>query len=273
MITTRKLRVLLPLLLAVILIAIGTAALYPRQRIPILMYHHLVADGGETNDLTITESKFRRDMEYLRAGGYTALSPEELDEILRGARPCPEKPVVISFDDGYRSNYALAYPILRETGQRAVIALITANIRETAEESNFMLAWPEIEEMAASGTVFFGSHTDNLHNPETGGMLRPGRRAVNGVRRLPEETQEEYAARVGGDIARSCRLIEAHTGAPVRWFAYPYGVCDRWCEAELDKLEVPVSVLTNAGYAVAGRPARRLPRFAVHEGTELSELL
>lgn len=248
------------------------ALLHQRGRVTILMYHHFVTDGGETNSLTVTEGKFRRDMEYLRAQGYETLLPDELSAILSGRQPCPEKAVVISFDDGYHSNYQYAYPILQETGCRAVIALNTAYILDSPQENAFMLSWAEVREMAASGYAAFGSHTDNLHNPDTGGDLRTGRNAANGVERLPAETPGEYHKRVGSDLARSCAVIEAHTGVPVQWFAYPYGAGDRWCERELDELDIPISVLTNPGSARVGS-LRGLPRFAVREDTDLSALL
>ena len=103
---------------------------YPRGQVTILMYHHLVEDGEETNSMAVTATKFRRDMEYLRAHGYVTLLPEELDGILRSRQQCPERAVVISFDDGYESNYTIAYPILQELGCKAVVALITSNIHD-----------------------------------------------------------------------------------------------------------------------------------------------
>ena len=123
----RRFRIALLLLAAVIIGAFALRGM--RGQVTILMYHHLVPDGGETNSLTVTEGKFRRDMEYLREHGYQTLLPDELNEILRGTQKCPKKAVVISFDDGYQSNYSIAYPVLKENGLRAVIALITANIQ------------------------------------------------------------------------------------------------------------------------------------------------
>lgn len=272
--TKPKLRLAIALALAA---AVALCAAYAigrrRETIPILMYHHLVADGGETNALTVTEGKFRRDMEFLRESGCTTLTPDELCAVLAGERECPAKPVVISFDDGYQSNYSIAYPILRETGCHAVIALITANIREQTEDGAFMLSWPQVEEMAASGAVSFGTHTHDLHNPDTYGELRRGRGAVNGVERLPDETRQEYCARVGADLSYSAALIEAHTGAPVRWFAYPYGAVDEWCEEELDEWDIPISVSTKPGRVKCPGKTRVLPRYAVHEDTEISKLI
>ena len=267
----RRFRIALLLLAAVIIGAFALRGM--RGQVTILMYHHLVPDGGETNSLTVTEGKFRRDMEYLREHGYQTLLPDELNEILRGTQKCPKKAVVISFDDGYQSNYSIAYPVLKENGLRAVIALITANIREEKEENAFMLCWPEVREMSDSGLVSFGSHSHNLHNPDIGGAVRKGPDAVNGVQRLPDEKQVQYAERVGMDIAHSCTMIEQYTGVPVHWFAYPYGAGDRWCEKLLDAMDVTVSVSTQPGIARVGHGMRDLPRYGIREDTDLSDIL
>ena len=263
------------LLLALVTAAILSAAVFccPRGKVMILMYHHLVEDGETLNSMTVTVSRFRQDMEYLRENGYVTLLPEELSQILRGKRACPERAVVVSFDDGYESNYSIAYPILCETGCRAVISLITENIREEREEGAFMLCWPEVEEMAASGMIEFGSHSDNLHNPDIGGELRKGIDAVNGVQRLHSETRAQYAERVGTDLRRSFEKIQEHTGHAVQWFAYPYGAGDRWCEALLKEMEIPISVSTEPGVARVGFGTRDLPRCGVREDTDLAELL
>ena len=262
------------LLLAVLAVALGAAAYWnQRGTVRILMYHHLVADGGETNSMTVTAGKFRRDIEYLCTNGYITLLPEELSEVLRSKRACPERAVVISFDDGYASNYEIAYPILKEYGCKAVISLITSNIGEAKEEGAFMLCWPEVGEMSASGLVAFGSHSDNLHNPDIGGALRKGPDAVNGVERFPDETWAEYRERVGSDLARSCELVESHTGIPVSWFAYPYGAGDRWCEKLLDGLDVQISVSTEPGKSLGGCGTRDLPRYGIHEDTAIESIL
>ena len=81
-----------------------------REPLPVLMYHHMVPEGQDCNDMTITPSKLRTDLEIILAKGYTPVLPREL----AAGEPLPEKPILITFDDGYRSNYDLVYPILKE---------------------------------------------------------------------------------------------------------------------------------------------------------------
>ena len=74
-----------------------------REPLPVLMYHHMVPDGQDCNDMTVTPGKFRSDLETVLAMGYTPVLPQEL----AAGDALPEKPILITFDDGYRSNYDL----------------------------------------------------------------------------------------------------------------------------------------------------------------------
>ena len=74
------------------------------------MYHHLDEQGD--GNATVSAEGFRRQMELLKTEGYTPISLQQLADFSQGGK-LPEKPVLITFDDGYTSNYMLAYPILQ----------------------------------------------------------------------------------------------------------------------------------------------------------------
>ena len=78
-------------------------------QVPILMYHHLSEDV--TNSEMVSPEQFEAQIRALAEAGYTGISFDELQAYVLRGEPLPEKPVVITFDDGYRSNYTLAYPI------------------------------------------------------------------------------------------------------------------------------------------------------------------
>lgn len=82
-------------------------------QVPILMYHHLSEDV--TNSEMVSPEQFEAQIRALSEAGYTGVSFDELQAYVLRGEPLPEKPVVITFDDGYRSNYTLAYPICRNT--------------------------------------------------------------------------------------------------------------------------------------------------------------
>lgn len=184
----------------------------------VLMYHHVVPDGTNCNDWTITESRLREDLQWLKDKGYTWVLPREL----AAGEPLPEKAVMVTFDDGYASNYHLAYPIFQELEAKAVISVITKRIEDGKSD---YLTWDMCREMNDSGLVEFGSHTHNLHNGEV----------VNGILRLPDESQEQYEARVFTDLLTSKELIETNLDTPVTFFAYPHGLRDDWGEGFVEE--------------------------------------
>ena len=91
--------------------------------IPVLNYHQI--NDRDHNALTVPVSEFEREMAYLKAEGYTAITPEQLSNHLKYGSPLPPKPVMITFDDGYRDNYTNAFPILKKYGFTASIFLIS----------------------------------------------------------------------------------------------------------------------------------------------------
>ena len=133
----------------------------PDWRFFVLEYHNFTDDPAQVTDYTITISGLRRDLDFLRDRGYVTILPRELaaGQLDDGA-PLPQKAVLLTFDDGYVSNFTLALPLLREYGAKAAVSLITARIDEGT--SGF-LSWDECREMAKSGLVEFASHTHDHH--------------------------------------------------------------------------------------------------------------
>ena len=186
----------------------------------------------------------------------------------------PAHPVMITFDDGYRSNYDIAYPILKATGMKAVISLIAHNIcaNDADGSSRVFLTWAEASEMADSGIVELGSHTYDLHNPNCGGQLSPD--GINGVMRRRGESHKAYNLRVGEDLRQSIRLITENTSQKqVLFFAYPFGAADRWMTPLLKQNGIAVSVLTMPGTKSIASGLTNLPRYGIHMEQPLSAVL
>nr|WP_308506565.1 polysaccharide deacetylase family protein [uncultured Agathobaculum sp.] len=243
-------------------------------KMPVLMYHDLTNDPAKTNSMTITGERFRLDMEFLKEFGYTPLLPADLIAIRQGAMELPEKPVMITFDDGYRSNYDIAYPVLQQTGMKATIAVVAHNMaaEDTADPVRTHLLWSEMREMVESGLVEIGSHTYNLHNPQHKGNSAPD--GIDGVMRLSGESKAAYRTRVGTDLVTSIELIRQNTGqAQVNYFSYPFGAYDSWMQPLLEENGIAVSTLTNAGLADPKGSLYNLPRYGIKMETPVSRLL
>ena len=223
---------------------------YKPRTLTTLMYHDFMEGGVPPTDWVITTEMFREDLQWLKDNGYTTVLPRELAMgQLDNGEALPEKMVMLTFDDGYTSNYTLAMPLLAEYGAKAVVALIGSHI--DSGEPGF-LTWEQCREMNESGLFEFGSHTYDHH-------IREG---INGIARLSGETQDAYTDRIRSDIAQSVTTIETELGSPVTYFAYPLGKVDSWANGILAEF-FTVTATSNLGKADINNGLYRLPRYNV----------
>lgn len=252
----------LAFLAAALLVRLGTSR--PERPLPVLMYHHVVPDGEDCNDMTVTASRLRADLRWLEDNGYTTVLPRELAE----GKDLPEKSVLVTFDDGYRSNYELAFPILQELRAKAAISVMVFMQDRCADD---FITWAMCREMTDSGLVEIGSHTYLCHNlGERQGRFEPG--GVNGVQRDPAESDAAFQTRVLDDIQLSYDLIAEHTGRAPALFAYPFGLRDPEADQLIREL-FPVSAVTYPWTADLAQGLHALPRYTVTMDRTPEELL
>ena len=188
-------------------------------QLPVLMYHGLTDDASETGDYFITAETLEADLQWLADHGYTAVTFEQLADYAENGAMLPEKPVLLTFDDGYYNNYSLAFPLLKAYNVPAVISVIgseadlwTGQLQRPEKGS---ITWGEAADMADSGLAEIGSHTYDLHRNAEGGR--------KGADKLPGEDFEEYRSVLLEDLGLNQQKIEAAVGKPALVFAWPYG--------------------------------------------------
>ena len=187
-------------------------------RVPILMYHRIgplsVSLPAITRALTVSPRSFTAQMSWLARHGYHAITQEQLFGALEHGAPLPRRPVMITFDDGYRDVLWNAAPVLARLHFAATAYVITGRI--SGDDSSF-LTWPQLRRLERLG-VEIGSHT--VHHVE-----------------LPRLSDTAALA----ELTASRRALEAYLGHPVQWFAYPAG---------RENLRV-VQLVAQAGYVLA----------------------
>lgn len=215
--------------------------------VPILMYHHLAETGD--NDCVISVEGFRRQMELIKENGYHPVPLQALTAYVEQGTPLPERPVVITFDDGYYSNYEYAYPILQEYGFPAAIFAIGSSVghmryyKDTSFDMTAHFGIDEMAEMCAGGLIEVQSHTFDMHQwpPfELGDQVRED------VLRLANETEQEYIAALQRDFLQQQELLQAGGVDGVFALAFPRGSHDTLADAVLRELGVKVTVTTDA---------------------------
>lgn len=239
-----------------------TAAIAAGQTVPVLMYHHLLPRDTDSplksnNIVTFTED-FAAQLGWLRDNGYHTISVAELEAFLYEGAVLPEHPIMLTFDDGYMSNYVYAAPLLREYGFTAVIFTITSQIAQDGSASSADQAVPQTREMmeACQDVFTYASHTDNLHTA-TGS----GRSAL---------TDADPAA-AAADLHRSLDSLAGIPGGNPRIFSYPYGFYNDRVKAVLRENGVRMAFRATAGQLTRDSDPYALPRIAISHKVDIEQ--
>lgn len=134
------------------------------QKCPILLYHHLTEQIPSDYETTTSVKKFDSDMKRILKAGYRPISLEEMYDYLLKGVSLPDKCVVITFDDGYESNYSLAYPILKKYGIKADIFINNDLVGASSVNGFPHFSWEQAREMEKSGLVTVYSHGYTHHD-------------------------------------------------------------------------------------------------------------
>ncbi len=244
----------------------------PSVQVPVLLYHNFVAEGEESL-YSVSISRLEEHLAALRDAGYHTVSPEDLSRYVNQGEPLPDKPILITFDDGYLSNYTLAYPLLQKYQMKATIFVIGRSIGlDTYVDGLPMTPHFTLEqarEMEASGLVSIHSHGYNFHQVE-GRDPDPVRA---NILKLSGESEDDYAEFLRQDLEVMTQLI----GDGAHVIAYPSGAHDELAEVVLSQLGVDITLTTvpKINTLVQGLPQslRQLGRISAEAIPTARELL
>jgi biofilm PGA synthesis lipoprotein PgaB len=230
------------------------------QPFHVLAYHDVrdtVRDDFDRDQYAISTRNLIDHFTWLRVHGFTPISIDDLIAAERGVRPLPDKAVVLTFDDGFKSVYTHVYPLLELFDYPAVVSVVTEWIESDAgvEQAGRMLTrdefltWEEIAELSASGLVEIASHSHALHRGIPGNPQ--GNQQPAGVTAAfadgAYESRAEYAARIHADLAHSVALIERHTGTLPRIIAWPYGAHNATLDSTAAELGMTIDLTLDDG--------------------------
>jgi len=245
-------------------------------RVPVLMYHSFTEDPDEITDMTVSLDDFEAQLAALTEAGYQpVLYADLIDYVYRGVE-LPDKPLVISIDDGYRNNLDLAVPLLEKYGCRASIAVIGCSEGKDTYKDTDTPITPHFRLSDAAkylGTLEIQSHSYDMHQVKA----LDGEDCRRGVLQMADEEEEDYIRTLTGDYLKSKEQIEGALGVDCDIFTYPYGACDTLSEVVLHSLGVKVTTTMNPGVneVIKGIPQSlyQLKRINVEGGMTSDELL
>ena len=197
-------------------------------QVPVLMYHHISEEGNDSTELS--PEAFEAQIAALAEAGYTSVFPEDLAAYVREGKELPEKPIVITFVDGYLSNYEYAYPILKKYGMVATIFVIGSTVGDTEhyKDTDYPItphfSYEQAKEMVDSGVISIQSHTYDMHQ---WGPYEDSDQPRENLLPLEGESEEDYRAALSADCETIRREIQEGTGEEdVHVIAFPGGYYD-----------------------------------------------
>ena len=217
--------------------------------VPILMYHYLSKPPADADairrDLSVTPANFEAQLAYLRQAGYETISLETLAYALSQDAPLPEKPIILTFDDGHRDNYENAFPLLRKYGYTATFFVFTQVIDTYNVD---FLTWEMVIEMDQAG-MEFGSHS---------------------YRHLDMSNRDvDFLVY---EILGSKQAIEDRIGEPVHFFAYPSGAYDALTIEVLDSANFWGAMTTKWGSTHTYANRFEMPRIRMQGNDRVKDL-
>jgi peptidoglycan/xylan/chitin deacetylase (PgdA/CDA1 family) len=216
--------------------------------VPILMYHVIAAApaGAPFPGLYVPPAEFATQMHALKRAGWTAVTQDQVQAYWRRGITLPHgKPIVVSFDNGYQSQYTSALPVLRSLG------------------------WAGEENIQLTGLP---PSQGGLSRHQVRGLLDAGWELdTQGVSHADLITLD--AKQLREQTAGARRTIQRRYGVPVNWFCYPSGHYDAAVVAAVKSAGFVGSTTVVPGWAHASGDPYRLPRLRVLGGTSAPALL
>lgn len=191
----------------------------PGIPLPIIMYHSLLKHPDPQNKYIIQPKLFEKDLRYISENGYTTIMISDLIAYVEKGTPLPEKPVILTFDDGYYNNYYYAYPLLRQYNMKAVISIVgkytdILSIQDQNHISYSNLTWHQVDELQNSGYVEIQNHTYDMHYNNN---------RIKGVLKKSLQSSKKYRKILKNDIGMFQEKIYSKIGYTPTAFVYPYG--------------------------------------------------
>ena len=245
------------------------------KNIPILMYHDV--SYKENNDMTVSPELFEEHIKALSENGYTPLCFDDMYAYVMNNAQLPEKCVMITFDDGYLSNYEYAYPILEKYGMKGAVFAVGVTMgqttyKDTGKEINPHYTFEQGREMFERDVLITQSHTYDLHRVE--GLDKEYR---NGASKLPGESESEFAKMFLDDITKSKQEIETGVGNGVIALSYPQGIHSPVTDAVVGKAGYHITVTVEDGMSQLVRGVKQslygLKRFGMYQSITAEDLI
>ena len=251
----------------------------------ILSYHEIAQKGETLNSTyTVTPANFEEQIRFLMDSGYHFVSVDDILAYRKSAKQLPDKAVLLTFDDGYQSVYANAFPIIKKYKIPTVIAVV-GSWQKSKERVDFdghmidrskFLSQEEIKEMLSSGLVEIASHTYALHKGVLGNPQGNKLPAVKAREWLEDkqmyENETSYTKRIHDDMLQSTTFLKKYTEQRPRIIVWPYGYYNKKATKMAEKLGMFIGLTLDDGSNTKNTPLSALRRILVEGKMTIPDL-
>ena len=189
-------------------------------KVPVIMYHSVLKNTN--NKFTVTPDAIENDLKFLSENGYTTIVTKDLINYVYDDIPLPEKPIILTFDDGHYNNYHYVMPLLEKYDSKAVLSFVGKYTDDYSKNRDLnvnyaYIPWDILKQMSDSGLFEIQSHTYNLHSTDNGRM---------GCKIKYGEDKEKYKNLLYEDLILLQNKCYENVGITPNAFTFPFGfVC------------------------------------------------
>jgi len=221
------------------------------RAVPILTYHNI--SKTETNVMTVSDKAFEEQMRYLKSNGYRVLTLDQLNEFIQLRSPLPEKAVVITFDDGWRSTHEIALPILKKYELPATLFVYTDFVGQNEKA----LTWDMVADLQANGVdiqCHSKSHRDLTKMNDT-------------------EQFEQYFNALNVEMSLPSQAVLEKLKHRCDYLAYPYGATNRLVSALAEKHGYKLAFTVERGSAPFFEDLYRIDRSMIYGTHDMDKFI
>ena len=247
------------------------------KNIPVITYHNIIENAKESSE--ITKETFERQIKALSDSGFESVVSEDLINYVEKGVELPSKPIMITFDDGYLSNYKDAFEILKKYNMKATIFVIGSSVGKTTYKDTDYPITPHFDfeqarEMLESGLIDIQSHTYEFHDWKD---YEPDKNVRENLLKLEGETEEKYINDLRSDCKTQSKLFEQNYGYKPTALSYPSGKHETLSDVILKEEGIKITFTIEEGNnkIIKGLPQSliALNRYNMDEKTNINEFL
>jgi peptidoglycan/xylan/chitin deacetylase (PgdA/CDA1 family) len=187
--------------------------------LPIIMYHSILKDTELSGKYVVTPTTLENDLSFIEENGYTTVSMGDVINYVENGAELPDKPIMLTFDDGCYNNYGYALPIIEAHNAHAVFCIV-GEYAEQYSKSNIAnltygyMRWCDIRELAKSPSAEIANHSYAFHSNTNG---------RNGAKKNPSEDLNSYIKIFKSDTETAQELFKENVGFEPIIYTYPFG--------------------------------------------------